>query len=108
MANIRTRIKTPKSVSKDEIFEVKTLVRHPMETGNRKDKNGEPIARNILHAVVCKVNNIEVLRSTWGPSISKDPYFAFSLKLSQTSNVTCTWTDDQKQTYSETRTVEVF
>lgn len=107
MTNVRPRVKAPKSVSAGEVFEVKTLVRHPMETGNRKDKDGNAIPRDILHSFVCKVNDIEVLRSKWGASISANPYFAFSLKLETTSKVEFSWMDDHGETYLDTKTIEV-
>ena len=34
----KARVKVPKSVKKGEVFQVKTLVSHKMESGQRKDK----------------------------------------------------------------------
>jgi sulfur-oxidizing protein SoxZ len=34
----KARVKVPKSVTKDEVFEVKSLISHKMETGLRKHK----------------------------------------------------------------------
>ena len=36
--NIQPRVRVPKKIKKGEVFEVKTLVEHPMETGMRKEK----------------------------------------------------------------------
>ena len=43
MANFKARVKVPKSAKKGEVFEVKTLASHVMETGLRKGKDGKPI-----------------------------------------------------------------
>jgi len=38
MAKTKARVKVPKSIKKGEVFQVKTLISHKMETGQRKDK----------------------------------------------------------------------
>jgi len=48
------RIKLPEQVKIGEVIEVKTLITHVMETGNRKDKNGKPIPRDIINTFVAK------------------------------------------------------
>ena len=45
----KPRIKLPKDAKKGEIIQIKTLISHPMETGLRKDKDGNAVPRNIIH-----------------------------------------------------------
>ena len=46
----KARVKVPKSVKKGQVFEVKSLISHKMETGLRKNKKtGKKIPRNIIN-----------------------------------------------------------
>ena len=53
---------------------VKALVKHPMETGQRKDnKTGEKIPAHFIQEVVGRANGDEVIVVHWGPAVSKKP-----------------------------------
>ena len=66
---------------KGSIVSVRALLKHPMETGLRKDKTtGLKIPAHHITEVTCQREN-EVLFSTqWGPGVSKNPFVAFNLK----------------------------
>ena len=75
---------------------VKALISHPMESGQRKDKNGEKIPAHFISEVVCSLNGAHVMTAQWGPAVSKNPYLSFrvrgaksgdSLKLSWVDNM---------------------
>ncbi len=73
-------MKAKARVTSDNRVEVKMLIKHPMETGQRKDrKTGKPIPAHYVEAVTCHWQGQELLRSHWGPAISKDPYLSFKL-----------------------------
>ena len=38
MAKIKPRVKAPKTAAAGEVVTIKTLISHPMESGQRKDK----------------------------------------------------------------------
>ena len=103
----KPRIKIPTSVKKGEVFQVKTLVKHPMESGNRKDESGKPIPRKILNRFACKVNGKEVFGAEFNTSVSADPFLTFHLRLEETSKIEFAWTDDDGSVISETVDVEV-
>ncbi|MES1180032.1 MAG: thiosulfate oxidation carrier complex protein SoxZ, partial [Hyphomicrobium sp.] len=73
----------------------KTLVRHVMETGNRHDKNGKPIPRDIINAFVAKFDGHEVFRAEFGPGISANPYLAFEMRVPGPGTIEVTWIDDE-------------
>ncbi len=50
------RLKLPKEAKKGEVIEIKTLLPHIMESGQRKDKDGKPIPRKIINKFVCEFN----------------------------------------------------
>ena len=48
----KPRVKVPKTVARGEPFEVKVLISHKMESGQRTDeKTGEKIPRHIINQV---------------------------------------------------------
>lgn len=59
---------------------VRVLMRHDMETGQRKDGHGQTIAAWFIQEVSASLNGKTVLTAQWGPSISKDPFLLFSLR----------------------------
>lgn len=84
---------------KDGVISVKVLMRHPMETGGRKDPaTGELVARHYIREVICKHNGKQVLSLDWGWGISSDPYLAFEIKDGQQGDtVTVSWADNLEQ-----------
>jgi sulfur-oxidizing protein SoxZ len=92
---VKPRIKLDKKeAKKGDIIEVKALVSHIMETGNRKDKDGKVIPRQILNKFTCTVNGKEVFAADFEPAVSANPYIQFKFKAQESGPVVLTWTDD--------------
>jgi sulfur-oxidizing protein SoxZ len=89
------RIKLPDTIKAGDVIEVKTLVRHVMETGNRHDKNGNQIPRDIVNAFIAKFDGREVFRAEFGPGISANPYLAFQLRVPGPGTIEINWIDDE-------------
>ena len=80
---------------KDGVAEIKSLMPHPMETGTRREESGDVVPAHYIEEVVCQHNGENVLRAEWGPSISKNPYFAFSVRnVSPGDIISVRWTDN--------------
>jgi sulfur-oxidizing protein SoxZ len=95
MAEVKPRIKLDKKQArKGEIVEVKALVSHVMETGLRKDANGNPIPRKILNNFSCTVNGKQVFSADFETAISANPYIQFKFRAEESGPVVLTWTDD--------------
>lgn len=77
--------------------EVKMLIKHPMETGQRKDsKTGETIPAHFVDVVTCSWQGKELLRAHWGPAISKNPYLSFKISGPKSGDsIVLSWTDNQ-------------
>ena len=45
---VKPRVKVPKSASAGEAITIKTLISHKMESGRRKDGDGNTIPRSII------------------------------------------------------------
>jgi sulfur-oxidizing protein SoxZ len=57
--------------------EVKILMSHEMETGLRKDANGQTVAAHFIQNVIATHNGKIVLAAQWGPAVSKNPFLSF-------------------------------
>lgn len=89
------RIKLPETANIGEVIEVKTLITHIMETGNRHDKHGKRIARDIINTFVASYDGVEVFRAEFGPGISANPYVSFQMRVPGPGVFEFAWIDDQ-------------
>jgi len=104
----KPRVKVPKSAKVGDVIEIKTLISHKMETGNRKNKKtGEKIPRLIINSFVAKFNGKQVFQSKMHPSISANPYIAFYLKVPGAGEFEFTWTDDSGKSWSAKKKLAV-
>ena len=62
---------------KDGTATVKFLMKHPMETGLRKDKKtGKKIPAHYISDVNVALNGTNVMTAYLGPGVSQDPYLS--------------------------------
>jgi sulfur-oxidizing protein SoxZ len=93
--SVKPRIKLDKKQAKQgELVEVKALVSHVMETGQRKDAQGNVIPRKILNKFTCTVNGKQVFAADFEPAISANPYIQFKFRAEESGPVVLTWVDD--------------
>ena len=76
----KPRLKVPKEAKKGEIIEIKTLLSHPMETGLRKDTEGQLVPAHFIELLTITYQDRTVLSAQWGPAVSRNPYLAFRFK----------------------------
>ena len=77
-----------------DLIEVKTLISHVMETGQRKDKDGKTIPRNIINTFTASYNGKPVFKAELQQGISANPYIAFYMKVPGPGEFELTWLDD--------------
>jgi sulfur-oxidizing protein SoxZ len=104
----KPRIKLPEGAAIGEIIEVKALISHVMETGNRKTPEGQPIPRDIIHSFSASYRGAVVFSAELGPGISANPYIAFWMKVSAPGEFEMTWIDDQGQKTVERATLNIL
>jgi sulfur-oxidizing protein SoxZ len=93
------RVRLPANAKKDEIIEIKTLISHEMESGQRRDAAGNVIPRKIINKVTAAFNGKVFFEADWHPAISANPYQAFFYKASESGEFTFTWKDDDGSEY---------
>ena len=107
MADVKARIKLPKTAKKGELVEIKTLVTHPMESGQRKDSAGATIPRKIINKFTCEFNGNKVFECDLDPAISANPYFEFNARVNESGTFRFTWMDDDGSAYTDEQKIEV-
>ncbi|MDX2258301.1 MAG: thiosulfate oxidation carrier complex protein SoxZ [Hyphomicrobiaceae bacterium] len=91
----KPRIKLiPETPKAGDIIEVKTLITHVMETGNRKDADGNTVPRNIVKLFFATFGGREVFRAEMQPGIAANPYIAFHFKVPGPGELELTWVED--------------
>jgi sulfur-oxidizing protein SoxZ len=90
----KPRIKLPETAKVGEVIEIKTLVSHVMETGQRKDAEGKPIPRNIINSFSVKFAGEEVFAAELNSGISANPYLSFFMKVPGPGELEFTWVED--------------
>lgn len=97
----RPRVRLPDSARAGDVIEIKTLISHVMETGQRKEGDGKPIPRFIINAFTATFAGAEVFRAELHPGISANPYLAFYMRVPGPGEFEFTWTDDNGVKVSE-------
>jgi sulfur-oxidizing protein SoxZ len=79
-----------------DTVEVRVLMQHEMETGQRKDAAGKVIPAWHIQQVTATNNGKTVLQAQWGPAVSKNPFLSFKFKGgAKGDKVQVTWVDNR-------------
>ncbi|AUJ63377.1 thiosulfate oxidation carrier complex protein SoxZ [Aestuarium zhoushanense] len=105
--NVTPRVRVPRDAAAGESIVIKTLISHPMESGQRKDGDGNLIPRSIINRFTCEFNGQSVIDVTLEPAISTNPYFEFQSLVPESGTFTFTWYDDDGSVYTDTKDIAV-
>ncbi|NBC19847.1 MAG: thiosulfate oxidation carrier complex protein SoxZ [Alphaproteobacteria bacterium] len=105
MASIRLSV--PDTAAKGEVIEIKALIRHPMESGFRRDSRGETIPRDIITRFECEYDGQTVFAADFHPSVSANPFLTFYTTATVSGTLTFRWTDQTGRTWSESAEIRV-
>ena len=85
-----------------DVVEVRILMSHPMETGQRKDQAGELIPAHFIQTVTITCQERTVLSAQWGPAVSANPYVSFKFRGGQKGDkLRVTWLDSKGDSRSD-------
>jgi sulfur-oxidizing protein SoxZ len=101
------RITVPSSVPRGKPFEVRIIVRHPMETGYRTDESGKSIPRNVIRSLTCRYNGEVVLSAKLSSGIAANPYVRFFVTAKESGQLAFEWVDDSGVRGSDSAAVTV-
>jgi sulfur-oxidizing protein SoxZ len=105
--DIKPRLRVPATARKGEVVEIKTLITHPMESGQRKDAAGNLVPRMIVNSLKVTYNDKPVLNVRLEPAVAANPYMAFFLRVEESGTLKFTWTDDLKNSWSAESRIDV-
>lgn len=88
-------------VRANQAFEVRTLLQHPMENGQRSDENGKRIPRRIVTEVEVRFEGELAWSAMLGPGIAANPYLAFWLSLPSEGELLIDWRGDEGFSHRE-------
>jgi sulfur-oxidizing protein SoxZ len=91
---------------KEGKIHLRALIKHPMETGLRKDAvTGIQVPAHYINRVVIEVNGETVLDADWSASISTDPYLYVIFDGVAGDKVRLAWQDNTGKSDSIETTV---
>jgi sulfur-oxidizing protein SoxZ len=90
----RVRVKVPEAVKKGAVIEIKTLIAHEMETGFRKNADGQVIPRHIINTFTATFNGKPVFSVDLEPAIAPNPYIKFTARIEESGTFRFSWVDD--------------
>lgn len=89
-----------------DVADVRILMMHPMETGQRKDGKGNIIPLHFIEHVVVTHNGKTVLDAQWTQAISRNPFLGLRVKGAKPGDkIGVTWTDNKGDKRTDEATV---
>jgi sulfur-oxidizing protein SoxZ len=89
----------------DGMVDVKVLMSHEMETGQRKDGSGKVIPAHFIQNVTATCQGRTVLSAQWGPAVAKNPFLHFRCKGAKGDKVQVKWVDNKGDSRTDEATV---
>ena len=81
---------------KGDIAEVRVLMNHPMETGQRKDGSGNLIPQHFIQEIAVKLNGKTVIDAQVSQAVSRNPVFSFRVKGAKAGDrLEISWLDNK-------------
>lgn len=92
--------------ARDGSVNVKVLMSHEMETGQRKDNAGNLVPAHYIRNVTAMHQGRTVLSAQWGPAVAKNPFLEFSFKGGQKGDkIVVTWEDNKGEKRADEATI---
>ena len=103
----RPRVRVPETASVGDVIDIRALISHQMESGQRRDNQGNLIPRKIINTFTCAFNGQPVFSCEMEPAISANPYFEFSMKATESGTLSFNWADDDGSVYTDETRIDV-
>ena len=90
---------------KGDVADIRVLVAHPMETGQRKDGKGEIVPMHFIQTIVVSHNGNTVYSGQWSQAVARNPVFAVRVRGAKVGDkIAVAWVDNKgdKLTAQET------
>ena len=79
-----------------DVLDVRVLMAHPMETGQRKDASGNVIPLHFIQTITAQLNGRPVFQAETSQAVARNPVFGFKVKGAKAGDkLTITWIDNK-------------
>jgi sulfur-oxidizing protein SoxZ len=79
-----------------DVADVRVLMAHPMETGQRKDPAGNLVPLHFIQTITAQLNGKPVFEAAVSQAISRNPVFGFKVKGAKAGDkLSITWIDNK-------------
>ncbi|WP_006786337.1 thiosulfate oxidation carrier complex protein SoxZ [Thiorhodospira sibirica] len=101
MSTIRVRAQISEGITT-----VRALISHPMESGRRRDEQGQLVPAHYITEVNATVNGEHVITAYWGPAVARDPHLSFKFSGAKAGDqLNIRWQDNRGQQDSAETTI---
>jgi sulfur-oxidizing protein SoxZ len=91
-----------RATAQGDAVDVRVLMSHEMEAGQRKDANGNLVPAHYIQNVTVTHAGKTVLAAEWGPAVSKNPYLQFRFNGGKKGDeITVTWVDNKGESRTD-------
>jgi sulfur-oxidizing protein SoxZ len=91
---------------KGDVADIRVMMSHPMENGQRKDSAGNTIPHHFIQQIWVEVGGKMVIQGQTGTSVSRNPVFGFKVKGAKVGDkVVIKWRDNKGETRSDEATI---
>ena len=91
---------------RDGVVNVRVLMSHEMETGQRKDSAGNLVPAHYIRNGTATHQGKTVLSAQWGPAVAKNPFLEFTFSGGQKGDkIVITWEDNKGEKRSDEATI---
>jgi sulfur-oxidizing protein SoxZ len=91
---------------KGDVCEIRVLMSHPMETGQRKDADGKTVPAHFIQNLTVALNGRTVVSGQTAGSVSRNPVFGFKVKGAKAGDkVAVSWIDNKGDKRTDETTV---
>lgn len=101
------RVRLPAGAKAGEVIEIRTLISHIMETGQRRDAEGKIIPRDIILRFEAKFDGQLVFAMDLASAISANPYIAFPFKVEKAGSFEFAWISEAGERKTTTNALSV-
>ncbi len=89
------RLQVPPRIVEGDVFKLRLLVQHPMDSGFLRNLEGVLVKRNVIRHLQCMYHDKEVFRVEPTTGTAANPLFEFYLRATTSGELYFRWVDDK-------------
>jgi sulfur-oxidizing protein SoxZ len=95
-----------RALLKGDTVDLRVLMLHPMETGQRKNSKGEIVPLHFIQSVVITHNGRTVLDAQWSQAVARNPFLGLRITGAKAGDrINVTWVDNRGDKRTDEATV---